>query len=107
MSDNSCYLRVETKSAKDIIVSNFIDKRYMEITMDDVYEVKTFACSESLFHEENDAICYFQCFRRESYNSLCTLLRTLLSVEPYTLVAASRYCCDAYFTQGYMLWRMD
>ena len=107
MSNNSCYLRVETQSGKNIIVSNFIDKRYMEITIDDVYELKTFACSESLFREEGEAICYFQCFRRESYSSLCTLLRTLLSVEAYTLVNASSYCCDLYFTQGYMLWRMD
>ena len=102
------YLKVETKSGKEKIYSNVIDKRYMEFILDDVYEVKTFACSESLFNQMNGgAVCYFECFRCESYESLCTLLRTLLSIEPYTLVNSSRYCCDQYFTEGYMIWRMD
>ena len=107
MNDDCCfYLKVVSRLGKALLRNAFIDGLRMEFVGDVVYQIEMFACSESLFEEDDYAVCYFQCENVVGCDLLKEFVKTILITDQYVICRPSRYCCDHVSSKGFCIWHI-
>lgn len=99
---------VNSRGAKCLLLTCFVDMKRMESKIDDVYDIETFAFSESIFKDSDDVTtCYFQCSSVHVFNSLRSMIRILLENHSYSFINCEKYNIDCELSKGYVVWRLN
>ena len=107
MDEECCfYLKVSSLMAKTLLRNAFIDPLQMEFVGDAVWQIEIFACSESLFDEDDYAVCYFQCENLVGCDLLKEFVRILLITDEYVICQRGKYCCDHVTSKGFCIWHI-